>query len=134
MAEVVSPRGVTYRVTCHQWLRKGESTMRTLPTICVHMCSVWQVSRHASYCSIRQLPEFPLRRRALGSESRVERVRMNLDEREVAIDKAQLVPEFLLQGSHQMRRLARIGAFVVAILHQRDRSTAQPLAVVPVSN
>src|SRR5207302_9438283 len=73
--------------------------------------------------SIMHLPEFPLRRSALGSESRVERVRMNLDEREVAIDKAQLVPEFLLQGSHHMSRLARIGAFVVAILHQRDRST-----------
>src|SRR2546421_10393073 len=54
MDEVVSPRGVTYRVTCHQWLRKGESSMRTLPTICVHMCSVWQVSRHASYCSTGQ--------------------------------------------------------------------------------
>ena len=32
----------------YQWLRKGESSRRTLPTICVHMCSVWQVSRHAS--------------------------------------------------------------------------------------
>src|SRR5579864_3183696 len=31
IAEVVSPRGVTYSVTCHQWLRKGESSMRTLP-------------------------------------------------------------------------------------------------------
>src|SRR6266704_5865863 len=49
MAEVVSPRGVTYRVTCHQWLRKGESSMRTLPTICVHRCSVSRVSFHASY-------------------------------------------------------------------------------------
>src|SRR5258706_4049827 len=49
MAEVVSPRGVTYRVTCHQWLRKGESSMRTLPTICVHICSVSRVSFHASY-------------------------------------------------------------------------------------
>src|SRR5215471_782736 len=54
MAGVVSPCGVTYRATCHQWLRKGESSRRTLPTICVHMCSVWQVSRHASYGSAGQ--------------------------------------------------------------------------------
>src|SRR5258706_792226 len=54
MAEVVSPRGVTYRVTCHQWLRKGESSIRTLPTICVHRCRVWQVSRHSSYGSAGQ--------------------------------------------------------------------------------
>src|SRR5579864_6298879 len=54
MAEVVSPRGVTYRATCHQWLRKGESSRRTLPTICVHRCRVWQVSRHSSYGSAGQ--------------------------------------------------------------------------------
>src|SRR5437763_9159444 len=48
MEEVVSPRGVTYNVTCHQWLRKGLSSILTLPTICVHRCRVWQVSLHAS--------------------------------------------------------------------------------------
>src|SRR6266849_688931 len=48
MADVVSPRGVTYNVTCHQWLRKGLSAILTLPTICVHRCRVSQVSLHAS--------------------------------------------------------------------------------------
>src|SRR5437016_289119 len=48
MADVVSPREVTYNVTCHQWLRNGLSSILTLPTICVHRCRVWQVSLHAS--------------------------------------------------------------------------------------
>src|SRR5437763_1662317 len=48
MADVVSPRGVTYNVTCHQWFTNGLSSILTLPTICVHMCSVSQVSFHAS--------------------------------------------------------------------------------------
>src|SRR5947208_1594958 len=54
MADVVSPRGVTYKVTCHQWLRKGLSSILTLPTICVHRCRVWQVSLHASKGSAGQ--------------------------------------------------------------------------------
>src|SRR5256885_13420668 len=54
MEEVVSPRGVTYNVTCHQWLRKGLSSILTLPTICVHRCRVWQVSLHASKGSAGQ--------------------------------------------------------------------------------
>src|SRR5438067_11771124 len=54
MEEVVSPRGVTYHVTCHQWLRKGLSSILTLPTICVHRCRVWQVSLHASTGSAGQ--------------------------------------------------------------------------------
>src|SRR5438034_6763974 len=48
MREVVSPRGVTYNVTCHQWFTGGLSSILTLPTICVHRWSVWQVSLHAS--------------------------------------------------------------------------------------
>src|SRR6266581_6561260 len=48
MEEVVSPRGVTYKVTCHQWFTNGLSSILTLPTICVHIWSVSQVSLHAS--------------------------------------------------------------------------------------
>src|SRR6266566_7784682 len=54
MADVVSPREVTYNVTCHQWLRNGLSSILTLPTICVHRCRVWQVSLHASKGSAGQ--------------------------------------------------------------------------------
>src|SRR4030081_745700 len=48
MADVVSPRGVTYNVTCHQWFTNGLSSILTLPTICVHRCKVSRVSLHAS--------------------------------------------------------------------------------------
>src|SRR5215510_13986869 len=44
MAEVVKPRGLTYSGTFHQWFSFGVSASRTLPTTCVHMCSVAQVS------------------------------------------------------------------------------------------
>src|SRR5579864_6206771 len=47
MAEVVKPRALTYSATFHQWLILGLSASRTLPTICVHMCSVSRVSCHA---------------------------------------------------------------------------------------
>src|SRR6266699_6744825 len=55
MGEVVSPRGVTYKVTCHQWFTNGLSSILTLPTICVHRCRVRQVSFHASNGSAGQL-------------------------------------------------------------------------------
>jgi len=42
----------------------------------------------------------------------------DIDEREVAKDKAQLIPELLLNRPHNGRRLAHIGACVVAVLHQ----------------
>ena len=46
------------RVTCsampHQWLIGGASASATLPTICVHRCSVAYVSFHASYGSAGQ--------------------------------------------------------------------------------
>jgi hypothetical protein len=48
MALVVRPRAQTYSGTCHQWLTAGVSVIRTLPTICVHMCSVSSVSFHSS--------------------------------------------------------------------------------------
>src|SRR4051812_25861130 len=44
IAEVVSPRGLTYRVACHQWLTSGAWAIRTLPMIWVHMCTVSRVS------------------------------------------------------------------------------------------
>ena len=44
IAEVVSPRGVTYSVACHQWLTSGAWAIRTLPMIWVHMCTVARVS------------------------------------------------------------------------------------------
>ena len=45
---VASPRAVTCKVTCQEWLSHGVSESRTLPTICVHSCSVAQVSFHAA--------------------------------------------------------------------------------------
>src|SRR5215471_17991935 len=57
---------------------------------------------------------------------------MDLGEWEVAKDKAQLVPELLLDRSHDGRRSAGVGAFVVAILYQRDRGCCRSLTVVPL--
>jgi hypothetical protein len=57
-------------------------------------------------------------------------VGMDLDEREVAKDKAQLVSELLLNRSHDGRGLAGIRAFVVAVLHQDDSGDCRPLTVV----
>ena len=48
IGEVVSPRAVTYRGTCQEWFVHGDWTSRTLPTTCVHRCSVAQVSRQSS--------------------------------------------------------------------------------------
>src|SRR5882672_2011559 len=52
--EVERPRGVTYRVTCHEWLIQGVCASRTFPTICVQRCSVAAVSCHASSGSAGQ--------------------------------------------------------------------------------
>ena len=79
---------------------------------------------------IMHLPELPLSCGCLGGQSRVQRVGMDLGEREVAEDKAQLLPELLLDRSHDGRRLAGVGAFVVAILHESDRGGGRPLTVV----
>src|SRR6202142_2321980 len=48
MAVVVSPRGWTRSVACHQWFSNGLSSMRILPTIWVHMWSVSRVSLHSA--------------------------------------------------------------------------------------
>src|SRR6266436_9689988 len=48
MGLVVRPLAVTYSVTCQEWLIQGLCVRRILPTICVHMCKVAQVSLHAS--------------------------------------------------------------------------------------
>jgi hypothetical protein len=48
MAPVVNPRGLTYKVTCHQWLINGMFAKRILPTICVHMCRVSRVGVQSS--------------------------------------------------------------------------------------
>src|SRR6266481_9705185 len=48
MGLVVRPLAVTYSVTCQEWLIQGLCVSRILPTICVHMCRVAQVSLHAS--------------------------------------------------------------------------------------
>ena len=45
---VVTPRALTRRVTCHQWLSGGVSAMRTLPTIWHQRWSVSFVGRHSS--------------------------------------------------------------------------------------
>src|SRR5437667_5413375 len=44
MGDVVKPHVLTYSATFHQWLLRGVSASRTLPTICVHLCNVAQVS------------------------------------------------------------------------------------------
>src|SRR2546425_12232640 len=44
MGDVVKPHVLTYSGTFHQWLLRGVSARRTLPTICVHLFSVVQVS------------------------------------------------------------------------------------------
>jgi hypothetical protein len=48
MVDVVSPRAVTVKATCHHPLRKGRSASFTLPTIWVHMWRVSSVSFHSS--------------------------------------------------------------------------------------
>src|SRR5947208_7268200 len=48
IGEVVSPREVTYSVTCQEWFVHGVRVRRILPTICVHMCSVAAVSIHSA--------------------------------------------------------------------------------------
>src|SRR6266567_186960 len=83
---------------------------------------------------IVHLPEFPLSVCSLGSERGVQRVRMDFGEREVAIDKTQLVPELLLNGLDNPCRAPGIGAFVVAVLHERDRGRVRPLNVVPLAD
>src|SRR6266536_2087338 len=83
---------------------------------------------------IMHLPELALSGGGLGSQSRVQRVGMDFGEREVAKDKAQLVPELLLDRSHDGRGLAGVGAFVVAVLHQDDSGGCRPLTVVPLTD
>ena len=48
ISDVVSPRAVTYSGTFHQWFIIGVDAMRTLPTICVHSCSVSRVAPHSA--------------------------------------------------------------------------------------
>src|SRR3982750_4693178 len=48
IGSVVNPRAVRWSVTFHQWLMRGVSASRTLPTTCVHMCSVAYVSAHSA--------------------------------------------------------------------------------------
>jgi hypothetical protein len=83
---------------------------------------------------IVHLPKLPLRCSGLGSQSRVQRVGMDFGEGEVAKDKAQLVAELVLNCSHDGRRSASVGAFVVAILHQGNRGCGRPLVMVPFSD
>src|SRR3954451_9051892 len=54
--DVVSPRGVTYSVTFHQWLVIGVDSIRTLPTICVHNCKVSRVPCHSASGSAGHTP------------------------------------------------------------------------------
>src|SRR5206468_3833476 len=63
IGEVVSPREVTYSVTCQEWFVHGVRVRRILPTICVHMCRVIAVSFHsAKGRAAHELdPEFILR-------------------------------------------------------------------------
>src|SRR2546425_351987 len=44
MGDVVKPHVLTYSATFHQWLLRGVSASRTLPTICAHLFSVVQAS------------------------------------------------------------------------------------------
>src|SRR5262245_41781317 len=59
ISEVVSPRDDTYSDTFHQWLMRGVSVKRTLPTTWSHMCSVSRVSRQSDAARSGQgCPEF----------------------------------------------------------------------------
>ncbi len=51
---MVRPRALTCSATFHQWLTLGVSARRTLPTICVHMCSVSRVGCQAERGSAGQ--------------------------------------------------------------------------------
>ena len=58
IGDVFSPRAVTYNGTCPHWGSIGASASRTFPTICMYMCSVSRVGRHASYGSSGQASSF----------------------------------------------------------------------------
>src|SRR3954454_18903617 len=66
-AEVVSPRGLTYKVTCHQWLIIGACARRTLPTICIQRCSVSRVAVQSSTRNAGQLVPVIVERLRRGS-------------------------------------------------------------------
>src|SRR5205807_3029217 len=83
---------------------------------------------------VMHLPELALSCGGLCCQSRVQRVGMDFGEREVAKDKAQLLPELLLDRSHDGRRLAGVRAFVVAILYQRYSGCCMSLTVVPFTD
>jgi hypothetical protein len=59
-------------------------------------------------------------------------LRMNCDQREVAEDEAQLIAKPLLQGVQGGKRLAGVGALIVAVEHQCQRGIVWPLYVVAV--
>src|SRR5579859_4324847 len=55
IVEVVSPRAVSANVTFHQSFRNGVSASFTLPTTCVHMCTVLSVACHSAYGNAGQM-------------------------------------------------------------------------------
>jgi hypothetical protein len=55
---------------------------------------------------------------------------MNLNEREVAKDKAQPIAKLLLNGLNDPRRLTRVGTLIVAILHQCQLGPCRTLRVI----
>ena len=69
---------------------------------------------------IVHLPELALARGGLGGFSREERVRVNLFQREVAIDEADAPGEALEQQPADGSRLLAVRTFEIAVLDDRD--------------
>src|SRR6266511_5389915 len=77
-------------------------------------------------------PELSLGGGGFGRLGGTQGMRMDRDQREVAEDEAQLATELLLQGVHGGERHAGVGALIVAVEHQCQRSIVWPLYVVAV--
>lgn len=76
------------------------------------------------------LPERALARRCLCRFSRVLRVRVDVAQRKVPVDEAELVTQLALQSLDDMVGKATVRAFVVGILNQRHRGGVRSLHVI----
>src|SRR5260370_15669163 len=68
IVDVVSPRAVSAKVTFHQSLRNGVNSSLTLPTICVHICSVARLSFQSAYGNAGQASSLPGRGLSINSD------------------------------------------------------------------
>src|SRR6202158_6646089 len=75
-------------------------------------------------------PELALSRRGLGDLRGVLPVRMDLRQREMTEGHAQLAPDGFHQSGDDWLRRAAIGAFEIAVLHERNRGRPRPPDVI----